>query len=50
MIEQDPQKLVNMINEKIKNDKKDINYINGANHSYEGKEEILAKEIIDFLK
>lgn len=50
MIEQDPQELVDMMNKKIQNDKKDINYINGANHSYEGKEEILAKSIIEFLK
>lgn len=50
MIEQEPQKLVDMMNEKIKNDKKNINFIDGANHSYEGKEEILAQSIIDFLK
>ena len=35
---------------KIKNDKLDIGYIDGADHSYTGKEEILANEIQNFLK
>ena len=37
------------INNKVKNPKKDINYIEGATHSYEGKEEVLAKELKEFL-
>lgn len=36
--------------EKIRNTKKNIDYIDGANHSYSDKEEILAREIRDFLK
>ena len=50
MIEQDASELVNIMNKKIKNEDKDINYIDGANHSYEGKEDILAKQIIKFLE
>ena len=34
---------------KIKNSNLDIGYIDGANHSYQGKEEILANEIKNFL-
>jgi hypothetical protein len=49
MIEQNAEDLVNMLNDKIKNSNKDINYIDGANHGYAGKEEILASEIINFL-
>lgn len=49
MIEQKADDLVNMLNEKIHNDFKDINYIDGADHGYTEKEEILAQEIIKFL-
>ena len=42
--------LSNILKNKLKNPIKDIGYIDGANHSYDGKEEILAKEIIKFLK
>ena len=34
----------------IKNKNKDISYIDGADHSYNGKEEILGNKIIDFIK
>ena len=34
--------LVNLMNEKILNNKKDINFIDGATHNYRGKEETLA--------
>lgn len=49
LIEQQPEKLVKMMNNKIKNNKKNINYVKDANHNYVGKEEILAKQINDFL-
>ena len=39
MILQKPEELCNMLKEKINNSKLDIGYINGANHSYKGKEE-----------
>lgn len=49
LIKQDAGYLVNLLKGKIKNKKSDINYIDGANHSYRGKEEELAKEISSFL-
>ena len=50
MILQKADELVTIVSNSILNDKKDIDYIDGANHSYEGKEEILAKQIIEFIK
>ena len=50
MILQKADELVKDMNNIIKNDRKDINYIDGANHSYSGKEDILAKEILDFVE
>lgn len=50
MIEQDAKKLVDLLNEKILNHAKDIGYIDGADHGYTGKEEILGKEILNFIK
>lgn len=49
MIEQSADDLVSMLNSKIKNDFKDINYIDGADHGYTGKEELLATQIVNFL-
>ena len=42
--------VANVCVSKINNQNKDIGYIDGATHNYVGKEDILAKEIIDFLK
>ena len=39
-----------MLNNIIRNPNKDIDYIDGANHSYMDKEEELAKQIIEFVK
>ena len=50
MILQKADELVSMVSNLIQNQNKDINYIDGANHSYSEKEEILAKEIIEFVK
>lgn len=50
MIIQNAADLAKMVNEIITNHKKDISYIDGANHSYDGKEEILAKEILEFIE
>ena len=50
MILQKADELVSMVSNLIQNENKDINYIDGANHSYNEKEEILAKEIIEFIK
>ncbi len=50
MIVQKAEELVNNVTNIIANPKKDIAYIDGANHSYDGKEEELAKQIITFIK
>ncbi len=50
MIVQMPEELVDIMNKTITNSHKDIYYIDGANHSYEGKEEELAKQIVEFIK
>ena len=49
MIEQDADELIAMLNTKVNNKFKNINYIDGADHGYSKKEEVLAKEIVDFL-
>lgn len=50
MIEQPAEDLVNILSNKINNHQKNINYIDGADHGYTGKEEILATEIVKFLE
>ncbi len=50
LIMQPANKLVEFLNKKIQNDKKDLNFIDGATHNYSGKEEILANQIFNFLK
>ncbi len=49
MILQEAGNLTSMLNNIITNPKKDIAYIDGADHSYTGKEEILAEQIIEFI-
>lgn len=49
MIEQYAKSLVEMLNRKIINKNKDINFIDGADHGYTGKEDVLSTEIINFL-
>jgi len=44
------EELVKLMNNAIKNKKTDINYIEGANHTYTDKEDILSKEIVNFIK
>ena len=50
LIIQKADKLCDMLKEKINNKSLDIGFIDGANHSYTGKEEILANEIKEFIK
>lgn len=50
MIMQDTEELVSLVNGSISNSNKDINYIEGANHTYTGKEEILAEQIVQFIR
>lgn len=49
MIEQPANELADMLNKKILNPKKDISYIEGANHGYSQKEQIVADEMLKFL-
>lgn len=50
MILQNADELVNIVTNIIENKNKDINYIDGANHQYNGKEKELAEQIIEFIK
>lgn len=50
MIEQDAGDLAKMLNEKIRNNKKNINYIDGADHGYTDRYEVLADEILSFIQ
>lgn len=50
MILQNAEDLVNLLNDKIVNLNKNIGFIDGADHGYTGKEEILAGQIIEFFK
>lgn len=49
MILQKAEELVVLVDNIIQNPKKDIDYIDGANHGYEDKEEELAEQIIKFI-
>lgn len=46
---QEPETVVQMINKNSSEKNIDIGVIDGADHSYHGKEQILAKEYIEFL-
>ena len=50
LIEKEAKELVELMNNAIKSDKKDINYIPGADHTYDEKEEQLAIEISEFIR
>ena len=50
MILQKADELVDNMNTYIHNARKDIDYIDGANNGYDEKEELLAIQIIDFIK
>ena len=50
MIVEKPSELVNKVLNIIENNNKDINYIEGADHGYHGKEQLLAKQIVKFLE
>lgn len=49
-IEQNAEDLVEFMKKKIINENIDINFIDGADHCYRRKEDILAEEIVEFLK
>jgi len=50
MIKKNAKELVEFMRKKIKNNRKDIDYIDGANHSYDDKENVLAEQIKKFLE
>ncbi|MBQ2938441.1 MAG: DUF1749 domain-containing protein [Clostridia bacterium] len=50
LIVQKADELCEFLQSKIKNEDLDIGYIDEANHSYSGKEEILANEIAKYIK
>lgn len=50
LVVQNLDELVKFLKDKIHNKYLDIGYINGADHGYSSKEEILAKQIIQFCK
>jgi len=49
LVIQNLDELIPILKEKIKNNNLNVNYIDGADHGYSGKEEILAKEIKQFI-
>lgn len=49
MLLQRVEELVDIVNNILKNENKDIDYIDGANHGYENREEELAEQIIKFI-
>lgn len=49
MIIQQADELSTMVNNIITNENKNIDYIDGANHSYTGKEKELAGQIVEFV-
>lgn len=50
LIKQDASNLVDMLRNKLNNEILDISYIDGANHSYNGYENIISEEIYKFLE
>ncbi len=50
LVIQDLDELVKHLKQKIKNNKLDIDYVDGADHGYTGKEKLLASQIINFIK
>lgn len=49
MIVQLAEELVEMVNKIIKNENKDIDFIEGADHGYSNREEILAEQEVNFM-
>ena len=49
MILQKAEELVTIVSNVITNPNKDIDYVDGANHGYHEKEEVVAKDIVNFI-
>jgi len=50
IIVQLPQEVVGIVNKKVKNDRLNVGYIDGANHSFYQKEEIVINQILEAIK
>lgn len=50
LIIEKPEEITKLLNNKIVNPKKDINFIEGANHSYNGMEDIVGEQLINFIE
>lgn len=50
LITQEPEQLVELMRKKIKQERKDITYIEGAGHNYREKERELANQIQNFIR
>lgn len=50
MIDQPADELIKLIKEKVNGENKNIDFIEGADHSYNNREDILAQQILDFLQ
>lgn len=50
LVEQDLQQLTCLLKSKLLNKNNDISYIDGADHGYTNKENILAEQIMNFIK
>ena len=49
MIIQKAEELVTIVSNIITNPNKDIDYVDGANHGYHEKEDVVAKDIVSFI-
>ena len=49
MILQKAEELITIVSNIVTNPNKNIDYVNGADHGYHGKEEVVAKEIVNFV-
>ena len=49
LIVEKPEEIVSLLNNKIDNPSKDIDFIEGANHSYNGMENVVGEQLISFI-
>ena len=49
MILQKAEELITIVSNIVTNPNKNIDYVDGADHGYHGKEEVVAKEIVNFV-
>ena len=49
LIMEKPEEIVELLNSKINNPNKDIDFIEGANHSYNGMENVVGEQLLSFI-